>query len=257
MRNLLLIFTFLLLMNACSSFHGGLMTGNASLQDNNFELIDFAIGKAKTTKLFGIGGMKKEALVFEAKKQMYLSYPLKKGQAYANVSVDFRTSFIFIATTTNVTITADIVQFDKSQSSTDAIQPLFKKLKEQDGEKKMQSFVFNKYVALGDTIKVLTKKGVKDYQVTRSLTKNIIAGVPLEDLSAKSKRFLVSDIYITKSFKDNYPYKINQLIDYKTYEGEEVKAKITGFGKYNILLEFTSKDGKKKLLRVAYDALSD
>jgi hypothetical protein len=94
----------------CAS-HWGMMTGNATLSSNNFKTIKIATGTAATTKILGIGGLGKDALVFEAKKDLLQNYPLKDGQALANVTVDIKTSFIILVVKEKVTVTADIIEF--------------------------------------------------------------------------------------------------------------------------------------------------
>lgn len=98
------------LLSSCA-FHSGNMTGNASLNARNFEIKTIVMGTAKTSHVFGIGGLKKQALVYEAKKDLYRSYPLSEGEAFANISVDFKRSYFFIVNTTVATITADVVEF--------------------------------------------------------------------------------------------------------------------------------------------------
>lgn len=96
--------------SSCAS-HWGMMTGNASLSSNNFKITKIASGSSTATKIFGIGGLGKDALVFEAKKDMLQNYPLKDGQALANVTVDIKTSIIFFVIMEKATVTADIVEF--------------------------------------------------------------------------------------------------------------------------------------------------
>ena len=99
-----------LFFSSCA-VHTGMMTGNASLSSNNFKTVKMASGTSKATKFFGLGGLGKDALVLEAKKDLLQNSPLKEGQALANVTVDFKNSFIFIVATEKVTVTADIVEF--------------------------------------------------------------------------------------------------------------------------------------------------
>lgn len=99
-----------LLATSCAT-HLGMMTGNASLSANNFKVVKIASGHSKTTKIFGLGGLAKDALVLDAKKDMLLNNPLRDGQALSNVTVDFKTSFIFFVITEKVTVAADIVEF--------------------------------------------------------------------------------------------------------------------------------------------------
>lgn len=96
--------------SSCAS-HWGMMTGNASLSSNNFKMVKMASGTASTTKIFGLGGLAKDALVLSAKKDMMQNNPLKEGQALANVTVDIKNSFMFFVNKEKVTVTADIVEF--------------------------------------------------------------------------------------------------------------------------------------------------
>lgn len=113
------LFTILtaILISSCA-YHGGMMTGNANLSGGDFEIISIESGTAKTTHVFGIGGTNHQALVYEAKKNMYKSCPLTKGQAFANVTVDFKRSFFIFVITTRVMVTADLVQFGTTIDTT-------------------------------------------------------------------------------------------------------------------------------------------
>ncbi len=84
----------LVLLSSCA-YHGGMMTGNAELNSNS-EIVNFAIGQSEAVHVFGIGGLDSKTLVKDAKEDLYSRYPLKKGQAYANLVVDFRQAFYFI-----------------------------------------------------------------------------------------------------------------------------------------------------------------
>ena len=78
------------LSTSCAT-HLGMMTGNASLSSNNFKVVKIAAGHAKTTRIFGLGGLGKDALVLDAKKDLLQNNPLRDGQALSNVTVDFKT----------------------------------------------------------------------------------------------------------------------------------------------------------------------
>lgn len=96
--------------SSCAT-HWGMMTGNASLSSNNFKMIKIASGTASTTKIFGFGGLAKDALILSAKKDMLQNNPLKDGQALANVTVDIKNSFMFFVNKEKATVTADIIEF--------------------------------------------------------------------------------------------------------------------------------------------------
>lgn len=111
MKLIVTILTIALLTTSCA-YHGGIMTGNASLSNNNFKIIGVAKGVASTTKIIGMGGLDKQSLVYEAKKDLYKNFPLKPGQALANISVDFSDAFYFILNKTTVTIHAEVVDYN-------------------------------------------------------------------------------------------------------------------------------------------------
>lgn len=165
---------FSLFLSSCA-FHGGMMTGNANLSGGDFEIISIESGMAKTTQVFGIGGLDKQALVYEAKKSLYRSHPLKKGQAYANVTVDFKRSYFIIVATTIVTITADLVQYDSEDSAIQqGMQPFApiltipdstnENLNKDDQTSAKSAFSANKVVAIFDNkqlIKVRILDGIE------------------------------------------------------------------------------------------------
>jgi hypothetical protein len=97
-------------LTSCS-FHTGIMNNSVQLNQNNFKYVRNASGEAKTTKIVGIGGIEKQALVAEAKKDLLNNFPLKDGQALANIVVDFKTSIFLFLTENKVTVTADIIEF--------------------------------------------------------------------------------------------------------------------------------------------------
>ena len=103
-----LLTTFIL--SSCA-VHSGFMNDSAALSSNNFKMVRYAEGTASTTKIFVLGGLAKNALVAEAKKDLIQNNPLKEGQTLANVTVDFKNSFIVFVMKTKVTVTADIVEF--------------------------------------------------------------------------------------------------------------------------------------------------
>lgn len=100
-----------LLSSGCAT-HAGIGMSSASISENNFKMVGHATGQAKATKVFGIGGLFRDALVAEAKQDMLDNYPLYDGQALANMTVDFKNSTILFVRTTKVTVTADIIQFE-------------------------------------------------------------------------------------------------------------------------------------------------
>jgi hypothetical protein len=93
--------------------HIGSYTSSASLSSPNFRYVKLVKGETEISKILGFVGLSTEALVSDAKINMFQNYPLKDNQAYANISVDFKNSNFLVVKKTKVTITADIVEFIK------------------------------------------------------------------------------------------------------------------------------------------------
>ena len=85
---------------------------NAVLVDNHFKILGVAIGEAESVKILGFGGLKKDALVFDAKNDLYQKAGLKPGQALTNMTVDFKQEFYLVTSKTKVMVTGEIVDFN-------------------------------------------------------------------------------------------------------------------------------------------------
>lgn len=108
----------ILVLSSCA-VHSGMMTGNASIANSDFQIIGLAVGQASTTQIFGIGGLKKDALTLEAKRNLYENNPLKHGQALANVTVDYKRSYFPFVSKTEAIVSGEIIDFNvTSESST-------------------------------------------------------------------------------------------------------------------------------------------
>lgn len=107
---------FIFIIGTCSlsscAIHNGYMANSASLSQANFSYTKQSIsGHASTTKVFGIGGLWKQTLVEEAKKEMLEETPLQDNQALANITVNWKRSCFFFIVNNKCTVTADIVEF--------------------------------------------------------------------------------------------------------------------------------------------------
>lgn len=117
MQRLIIIIVSKFLIASCA-FHNGHMTDSASLGSNNFRYVKTHLeGYEKETEVLGIGGLGKQALVNEAKKDMLMGNELLPNQALANVTVSWKTSFFVFFSTTKCTVTADIVEFSSANDS--------------------------------------------------------------------------------------------------------------------------------------------
>ena len=104
---ILLLFVF----SSCA-FHRGTFIGSASINNNQFRIAGMANGTAEASYIIGLGGLSKEALVYEAKRNLYSRYPLTKGMALGNVTVDFKTTWLLFILKRRVHISADIIDFN-------------------------------------------------------------------------------------------------------------------------------------------------
>ena len=112
MITLTTVFAIVAMMFSSCAIHTGIGMSNASLSQNNFKMVKYATGDVKTTKIFGLGGLGKQAMVAEAKQELLANYPLQDGQALANMTVDWKTGFYFFVVVTKCTVTADVIQFE-------------------------------------------------------------------------------------------------------------------------------------------------
>ena len=96
--------------------------GSAVITNNKFASVQFAYGTASAFTFFGIGGNNKDALVLEAKRNLYLNHQLKPNEAIGQTTVDFKKTMYFPFVTTKVTISAEIIDFSESKSDTLAFQ---------------------------------------------------------------------------------------------------------------------------------------
>jgi len=108
---------FLVLLSSCSYHIGTIGGGTGTVTNDQFANIDFAYGTVKTTNFLGIGGNKKDALVLEAKRNLYLNYKLRPTQVIGQTTVDFKRTFFFPILTTKVIVSAEIIDFSTDSAS--------------------------------------------------------------------------------------------------------------------------------------------
>ncbi len=108
--------TAMLLMITCylssCATHYGTVTSNAALTGTNYKTVDFAYGNANANYILGIGGFKKDALVLEAKRNLYANYSLKSEQVFANISVDFDVQNYLVWMRQKAIVSAEVVSYN-------------------------------------------------------------------------------------------------------------------------------------------------
>ncbi len=99
-------------LSSCA-FHSGMIQGSAILQSNNFVYIKRDVsGTAAAHYVFGIGGLSKDELVAEAKKNLITQNQIKDNQTLVNITVGWKRTFIYLLVFSNrCTMTADIIEY--------------------------------------------------------------------------------------------------------------------------------------------------
>ena len=111
LKSLLAIVVSVILLSSCA-VHNGFMKNSASLSEANFSYVNQSIsGMSSAQYVFVIGGLNRQALVEEAKKDMLKNNPLQPNQVLANVTVNWKYSFYVVVFRTECTVTADVVEF--------------------------------------------------------------------------------------------------------------------------------------------------
>ncbi|WP_159038566.1 DUF6567 family protein [Brumimicrobium mesophilum] len=251
-----LLFVLPFLFNSCA-FHSGVMVGSASLSDENFTVIDYAIGTSNTTQVFGIGGIGTDALVLEAKRNLYENYPLSKGQALANVSVDFKRSYVIIVSKLKVVVSADIVDFNEDAVVKTDINKypiglvnepprFYDVIDEMVFLKYRGEYVKGKVVGFGEfkaKVMMSNKRDrfrIKRISVNKMFYENNIKGLVNTDIKVGDE-----------------DYYREAVVNEETYKTEFVKhyVKIVGLGHDSALIQY-EKDGVFKRVVMSYKDLS-
>jgi hypothetical protein len=263
-----IVILLLFLCNSCA-FHKGVMTGNASLQGSNFEIIDMATGKASTVKVLGIGGLNKNALVLEAKRDLYSKYPLSIGQAFANVSVDFKNSYILVVSITDVTISADIVQFFEKGNYQDTLQTIFHRRPEKVLAKPIEnksrpvrlteeeSKLVNKYT--GDPVRFVSDSRVANGYIVKSTVNDHVFYVKqsINERSATIHKLSKGEVFfMNNKIEKSTDLKIGDKIEYS--DGNFVRSgMIAGFGFDQILVRNLSDNQAATIPYQEYNRLKE
>jgi hypothetical protein len=116
-KTLLCLFIATLLISGCAATHTGNILNSTSLSSPNFTYVKRNLqGKSTATYFFGIGGLKRQALVEDAKQDLLFTESgsvLGDNQALANVTINFKNAYLVFGLYVRVTCTigADVVQF--------------------------------------------------------------------------------------------------------------------------------------------------
>ncbi len=112
------IYIFIPLISGCAIHHGMITTTHPDIPAKKYTYIDIAVGYSQATYWFDFGGLEKEVLVQEAKRNMLLSYPLQPNQLLTNATLDIKTSMIWPFRRVQAIAVADVIELDTSYSIT-------------------------------------------------------------------------------------------------------------------------------------------
>jgi hypothetical protein len=178
-----------LLMTSCVTYHHGAISSSTVSRTVKYQ--DIAIGVSQINRFWGIGGISKDALVLEARREMTKNRPLRPKEQYLNFTVDFKYTIWPIVSQTKVTMCADVVSF--TNDSTDEVYSTKYK------DKLLGKSLSNELFAIGDSV-IFNKKhegviiSIEDVDVVRVLYKS-------KSDKNRTKRISINKIYaINKSF---------------------------------------------------------
>lgn len=248
-----LIFSMVLL-SSCA-FHSGLITGNASLNNPEFSIVDFAIGSSETVKVFGIGGLNADAVVLEAKRNLYENYPLQKGQALANVTVDFKREYYLVWSKLKVIISAEIVDFNPSL---DKEQQAFSSLHE------IENSSIHDFFKIGDEILFPSTEGMIGGKVININRKTITIRYYGSQNRLRTTKQPDNQVFLSESRPVPVEFNVSEKVkipipvgqDYVGDTSYEVKdATIIGLGTASALVEYLDNNKNTKNIIMNYNEL--
>lgn len=115
MKKTLLIISLTVLLASCATVHTGMLS--TSSINKPVKYVDIAYGVAQTNRYFGFGGNCQDALVLEARRNLIKNRPLKPNEEYANITVDFKSTYWPFYIQNKATLCADVVRFSNDTTS--------------------------------------------------------------------------------------------------------------------------------------------
>lgn len=217
-------FRFLLLFFLLSScaFHSGMVSTTPVSEEYIYE--DIGFGVCQTSRVFGLGGLSKDAMVLEAKRQLYKNRPLLKNEMYANLTVDFKRTNLLIYNKTVVTVSADIVLKTDSLDFNRFSKNYLNKL-----ENRMDSPLFQ----IGDT--VMDKKQNKGV-IIGSEKKDQLRILYSSESNYRTKKVASNRVFAVKETYNGL--RIGEKVDYPS---KDISGIVVGFSVKGFLLQ--DKDG--------------
>ncbi|GEM_PF-184268 len=108
----IIIFGSLFFLLSSCAFHSGMISSSQLSSKTFYQYEGISVGYAKATYFLGIGGLRKDALLNDAKRNLYLSYPLKPNQVFDNLTLDTKSTYILPFSKVEMILVADVVELD-------------------------------------------------------------------------------------------------------------------------------------------------
>jgi len=229
-NQILIAFLAIILLGSCAT-HRGTISVTSFEKGANPKYVDLAVGTAKTTKVLFIGGLKPDALVFEAKRNLQLCHPLNKGEVYANMSVDLKRSFFILFSTAKLTITSDVVCLD-----CDTMKNVYSAqyLKRIGNNKKLEYNIYK----LNQPAMYLSGKQYAECTIIALNQTDAVIQYADENGALKTKKMAYSSLFVYENNK--FKNKVGEIIDFYTWSSSQ-KIKTVGiivaFGFHRVLIK--------------------
>lgn len=104
------IILLLVTLSACVTVRHGNVSSSGIDLNEEFQIIDIAQGVSVNFSAFGINEGGKDAMILDARRNLYANYPLKPYQQFANYSVDFKTTYLLFFKQIKVIVSADVIE---------------------------------------------------------------------------------------------------------------------------------------------------
>jgi hypothetical protein len=196
MKRTILAITVICILSSCATHQG---TMNISTIDNNIIYQRTAIGVSQSNRILGIGGGSRDALIYDAKRELFKNYPIQANESYMNFTLDIKNTKYILYAQTKITVKADIIKTTTDSNT----QPFSDSFINQLGR---NDFFKSELFEIGDTIIFdNSKKGVIISFPKFEQAKILIIS---EQESLQSKDMSIYDIYTNN--KDFKGYKIGE-----------------------------------------------
>jgi hypothetical protein len=224
MKNIVYLVLSGLLLSSCARTHFGNMSVSSFNQNMVYE--EIAYGSASSTRYLGFGGKSKDALLFEARKELIRNRPLSVGEQYANITIDRKKTYGLFYVETKLTLTADVVRF-ANESDSLIYSAHYQKQIEREKLKPNHYFF-----SVGDSV-IIDPSGQSGIVYGLTEKDRILVAFPTEDEKEKIKKYPFRQVYSRVKSKNDM--KAGDRFSYSNSNLNTKTATAVAFGLKRIL----------------------